>query len=270
MQSTELGYLNPDRSVTGVGAFGDGVTGGEVDGEPFDARVDLDGLIRTCSLYATDTLSIGDALDISPCPDATTARRRQPRPITPGGGPGSLDGDHAFGRFNPAAGVTFSPSRTLNVYGGYSEGSRARRRSSWAAPIRTSPASCRTRWPAIRRSIRSSPGPGRRACAATHRGINWNAGVFRADNHDDILFVTSDQTGFGYFKNFGETRRQGLELGADRRFGRVTIGAGYTFSTRPIESEETVNGESNSTNDAAEAGARARGRIEIEPGDRFR
>ena len=43
LQSTELGYLNPDRSITGVGAFGDGVTGGDVDGEPFDTRVDLDG-----------------------------------------------------------------------------------------------------------------------------------------------------------------------------------------------------------------------------------
>ena len=29
LQSTELGYLNPDRSVTGVNAFGDGETGGE-------------------------------------------------------------------------------------------------------------------------------------------------------------------------------------------------------------------------------------------------
>ena len=44
-QGTELGYLNPDRTVTGVGAFGDGVTGGTVDGEPFDTRVDLDGRI---------------------------------------------------------------------------------------------------------------------------------------------------------------------------------------------------------------------------------
>ena len=33
--------------------------------------------------------------------------------------------DYSFGRFNPAAGVTFNPSRTLNVYAGYSEGSRA-------------------------------------------------------------------------------------------------------------------------------------------------
>lgn len=42
-QSSELGYLNPDRSVTGLNAFADGgVTGGDVDGEPFDTRVDLE------------------------------------------------------------------------------------------------------------------------------------------------------------------------------------------------------------------------------------
>src|SRR6185369_485154 len=46
-QSTQLGYLNPDRSVTGVNAFADGVTGGSVDGEAFDSRVDLHGIINT-------------------------------------------------------------------------------------------------------------------------------------------------------------------------------------------------------------------------------
>src|SRR5262245_61828192 len=65
IQSTELGYLNPDRSVTGVGAFGDGETGGTVDGEPFDARVDLDGLTQTASAYATDTISIGAAWNVT-------------------------------------------------------------------------------------------------------------------------------------------------------------------------------------------------------------
>ena len=38
---------------------------------------------------------------------------------------GSLDGDHVFSRFNPAVGVTFDPSTQLNLYAGYSEGSRA-------------------------------------------------------------------------------------------------------------------------------------------------
>ena len=64
----------------------------------------------------------------------------------------------------------------------------------------------------------------------------------------------SDQTGFGYFRNFGQTRRQGFELGARTQAGRVAAGAGYTFLHATFESEERVNGESNSTNDAAEAG----------------
>ena len=52
--------------------------------------------------------------------------------------------------------------------------------------------------------------------------------------------------------------------------GRVTIGAGYTFLSATYESEETVNGESNSTNDAAEDGEPGlEGSIEIVPGDRI-
>ena len=52
---------------------------------------------------------------------------------------------------------------------------RARLRGS-----RSSRASCQTRWPAIRRSTRSSRGRSRPACAATRGGVSWNAGVFRA------------------------------------------------------------------------------------------
>ena len=101
-------------------------------------------------------------------------------------------------------------------------------------------------------------------------GVNWSASVFRADNHDDILFVLSDQTGFGYFRNFGRTRRKGLELGVHGRTGRFTLGAGYTWLAATYESDEIVNGESNSTNDAALDGEPGlEGSIAIEPGDRI-
>jgi outer membrane receptor protein involved in Fe transport len=90
--------------------------------------------------------------------------------------------------------------------------------------------------------------------------------VFRATNHADILFVTSAQTGFGYFRNFGETRRQGLELGAHAQLGRVAIGGGYTYLKATFESAETLNGESNSSNDE---GLGLEGTIEVEPGDRL-
>jgi outer membrane receptor protein involved in Fe transport len=124
-QSTQLGFLNPDRSITGLNAYADGVTGGSVDGEPFDTRVDLHGIINTWSLYGTDTLSIGNRwhLTASARYNRTTIDNRDN--INPGGGAGSLDGKNIFARLNPAAGVTFNPTDRLNLYFGYSEGSRA-------------------------------------------------------------------------------------------------------------------------------------------------
>jgi outer membrane receptor protein involved in Fe transport len=270
LQSTEVGYLNPDRSVTGVDAFGDGQTGGTVDGEPFDTRVDLDGLIQTFSLYATETVTIADAwhVTVSGRYNRTAIRNRDA--IEPGGGPGSLDGDHRFSRFNPAAGVTFSSSRTLNVYGGFSEGSRAATSIELGCANPERPCKLPNAMagdPPLSQVVTRTWEAGARG---TSRGVSWNAGLFRSDNRGDILFVLADQTGFGYFKNFGETRRQGVELGASSRWGRLAIGAGYTFLGATFESEEAVNGESNSTNDAAAAGLRGlEGAIEIEPGDRM-
>jgi outer membrane receptor protein involved in Fe transport len=268
VQSTELGYLNPDRSITGIGAFADGETGGDVDGEPFDTRVDLAGLIQTFSLYATDTLSFSPkwTVTLSGRYNRTTVRNRDA--IRPGGGSTSLDGDHAFSRFNPAAGITFSPSRTVNVYGGYSEGSRAATSVELGCANPDRPCKLPNAMagdPPLDQVVTRTWEGGARG---TYRRLNWNAGVFRSDNHDDILFVLSGQSGFGYFTNFGQTRRQGLELGAHSQMGPVTLGTGYTFLAATYQSEETVNGQGNSTNDAAEDGAPGfEGSIRIVPGD---
>ncbi len=270
LQSTELGYLNPDLSVTGVNAFGDGETGGEVDGEPYDTRVDLDGLIQTFSIYATDTFSFADAWNItlSGRYNRTTIRNRDA--IEPGGGPQSLDGDQRFSRFNPAVGVTYNPSRTVNVYGGYSEGSRAATSIELGCANPDEPCKLPNAMagdPPLNQVVTRTWEAGARG---KYRGVDWNAGLFRSDNRDDILFVMSDQTGFGYFRNFGETRRAGFDLSASSRLGRLGVGAGYTFLAATYESEETVNGESNSSNDEAEAGLPGLdGVVAIEPGDRI-
>ena len=270
VQSSELGYLNPDRGITGTGAFGDGDTGGEVDGEPFDTRVDLDGLVQTFSVYATDTVSIASAWNITLAGryNRTTVRNRDL--IDPGGGPGSLDGDHRFSRFNPAVGVTFSPSPAVNFYGGYSEGSRAATSIELGCANPDEPCKLPNAMagdPPLDQVVTRTTEAGARG---SYRGTSWSSGLFRAGNHDDILFVLSEQSGFGYFRNFGETRRTGIELSAHRRFGRFSLGSGYTFLAANYESEESVNGESNSTNDTAAAGGPGlEGAIEIEPGDRI-
>lgn len=269
-QTTELGYLNPDRSITGTGAFADGKTGGEIDGVPFDARVNLDGTVQTWSLFATDTISVRNQwhLTLSGRFNRTTVDNNDL--ITPGGGPGSLDGHHVFSRFNPAVGLTYDPSTHLNLYAGYSEGSRAATSIELGCADPEQP--CK-----LPNAMAGDPPLDQVVTRTFEAGIRgergrvaWHGGFFHARNHDDILFVTSDQTGFGYFRNFGETRRQGIELGANAQFSRISIGGGYTLLDATFESEETVNGEGNSSNDQAEGGEPGLdGVIEIEPGDRM-
>ncbi len=63
----------------------------------------------------------------------------------------------------------------------------------------------------------------------TNGNMQWNAGIFSAENHDDILFVADNQAGFGYFRNYGNTLRQGLELGPGAKLGKLNLGAQYTW-----------------------------------------
>ncbi len=270
-QSSQLGYLNPDRSITGVDAFGDGVTGGTVDGEPYDTRVDLDGLTTTWSVYATDTLSFGDRAHVTAVgPLQPHDASRTATASGPAGEAGSLDGSHLFSRFNPAAGVTVNASRAINLYAGYNEGSRAATSIELGCADPEQPCKLPNAMagdPPLAQVVTRTLDAGVRGQSGR---LAWNAGYFRAANRDDILFVQSEQTGFGYFKNFGRTRREGLELGARARAGVAELGAGYTLLDATFRSSEEVNGESNSTNDAAAAGGPGlEGSIEIEPGDRM-
>ena len=270
-QSTQLGYLNPDRSVTGMGAYADGVTGGSVDGEPLDTRVDLNGRVHTWSLYATDTLAVDNAWRFTLSGRYNRTAIHNEDRITPGGGPGSLDGEHLFERFNPAAGVTFSPSKALNLYFGYSEGSRA--------PTSVELGCADPEVPCKLPNAMAGDPPLEQVVSKTWEGgvrsgsdnrVNWTVGLFRADNRNDILFVTSTQSGFGYFRNFGSTRRQGIELGVNGNIRFLTAGASYTFLDATYQSSETLGGTGNSSNDAAMAGVKGlEGVIEIVPGNRI-
>jgi outer membrane receptor protein involved in Fe transport len=252
VQSSELGYLNPDRSVAGTGAFS-------------DEAVDLDGHTRTMSLYATDTWRLHERWHVTISGRFNRTVVKNLDALVPGGGPGSLDGTHTFGRFNPAAGLTIDLPRRVNAYVGYSEGSRAATSIELGCADPESPCKLPNAMagdPPLEQVTTRTIESGVRAA---HR-VRWHAGYFRADNRNDILFVMSEKTGFGYFRNFGGTRRQGLEAGADTQFGRVRVGAGYTFLDATFQSPETLNGGGNSSNDA---GAGLEGAIGLEPGARI-
>ena len=271
-QTSQLGYLTPDRGVVGVDSFADGVTGGTADGEPYDTRVDLHGLVRTFSLFATDTLSVGNrwALTLAGRYNRTTIENSDR--INPSNGPipvlGSLDGLHHFARLNPSVGLTYRPTTLLNLYFSYAEGNRAPTSvelgcADPAVPCKLPNAMAGD--PPLAQVITRTFEAGIRS--SEEGRLSWNLGAFRATNRNDILFVASQQTGFGYFRNFGRTARQGFEAELSARVWRMVLGNSYTLLDATFACPELVNGESNSSNNGEGPGLE--GAIAIAPGARI-
>ncbi|MET0535773.1 MAG: TonB-dependent receptor [Steroidobacter sp.] len=266
-QSSQFGYLLGDRSigaVDGPGAFADGSQESE---NAFDSRVDLDGDVTTRSVYFTDTLQVTSItqLTLSGRYDHTTVDNEDN--ITEAGEPGSLTAKHRFHRFNPAIGVTFTPGKSVSAYVGYNEGSRAPSSIELGCADPANP--CRlpnamAGDPPLDQVVTSTIETGLRGVLDNQ--LAWNIGLFRATNRDDIMFVADDSAGFGYFKNFGKTQRQGVELGVQRQFGAFYASANYTFLDATYRSDEEVLGEGNSSN---EEGSGFEGTIDVEPGDRI-
>jgi outer membrane receptor protein involved in Fe transport len=273
-QGSELGYLTADHGIVGVGAFGDGITGGDVDGEPYDTRVSLRARNSTASLYASDVLALNAQthLTVSGRYNRTTVKTRDD--ITPGGGPGSLDGHHRFSRLNPALGLTFAASPALTVYAGFNQGSRAPSAIELGCADAENPCKLPNAMagdPPLKQVVTSTVEAGVRGARGGRDGLRWNLGLFRADNRDDILFVADNAAGFGYFKNFGRTRRQGVEAGLSTPTLFGSAGFNYTFLDATFRSPEVVGGEGNSSNsEAAEEGLPGvEGTISIQPGHRL-
>ena len=227
----------------------------------------LGGRTRTWSLFATDTLSLSERwhATLSGRYNRSTVSNRDQ--LNPGGGADSLDGDHRFQRFNPAVGLTYTPSRAWNAYAGYSEGSRTPTAIELGCANPDNPCKLPNAMagdPPLKQVVTKTWDFGLRGQASSV--TRWNLGLFRAENHDDILFVADEQLGYGYFKNFGKTRRQGVEAGASTAIGALSLALNYTFIDATYRSVESVGGAGNSTNSA---GAGLEGSIAIHPGNRI-
>ena len=266
VQSSQFGYLTPDRgvvTVSGPGAFADGTQDSE---NAFDARVDLAARTRVVSVYALDALDLTRTLhlDLSARFDRTVVSNRDA--ITPGGGAGSLDGDHRFHRLNPGVALRWSPVGGVSIDAAAAQTSRAPSAIELGCADPDNP--CR-----LPNALAGDP-PLKQVIARTvEAGVNlmrapWGMRVsaFRTLSRDDILFVADDQAGFGYFRNFGRTRRQGIDADLAGRAGPVSFTAHYTFLDATYRSAEMVGGAASSANNI---GPGFEGTIDIAKGDRI-
>ena len=180
---------------------------------------------------------------------------------------GSLNGNYVYQRFNPAAGVTYKATSFAAAYFSYSESSRAPTAIELGCADPNNPCNLPNALvsdPPLQQVVTRTFEAGVRGTHET--GLQWSAGWFRGENHNDLLFVASQQSGFGYFANFGQTRRTGVEANLSGRWKTFTLGGGYTFLNATYQSTETIDGSSNSSNDGAPG---LGGNVTIQPGDRI-
>jgi outer membrane receptor protein involved in Fe transport len=272
-QTTDYAYVNPNYTLTSVPAWQDGST--SVNGVPINSEVNLRGLTPNWSLYFTDTLTLSKKVNVTVSGRYNRFTVDNTDRIHPIPGPDSLDGDYEFQRFNPAVGITWSPISSVNAYARYSQGNRAPTSIELGCANPNAPCS-------LPNSLASDP-PLQQVVTNTWevgvRGkpeiswlhnMSWNAGAFRAENHNDILFVAAPQNGTGYFQNFAETLREGLDANLDGRIGRVTWGLDWTFLSATYQSTETLDGSANNTNNLALQGYPGLpGVITVHPGNRI-
>lgn len=269
-QNTAYAYLNPDYTMTPVPAWQDGSTN-----NPIDSRVNLHGLTPNGSVYFTDTFTFAKTWNLTVSGRYSRYDVDNRDRIDPVPGPGSLTANYVYQRFNPGIGLTWSPSSGVNAYARFSQANRAPTSIELGCADPANPCS-------LPNALASDPplhqvvtdtwefGLRGRPESSWVRNMTWNVGAFRADNHDDILFVTAPELGTGYFQNFGQTRRQGVDADISGTNGRATWGVDYTFLSATFQSTDSVDGGANSTSDTALAGYPGLGgNIYVHPGNRI-
>jgi outer membrane receptor protein involved in Fe transport len=188
-----------------------------------DSKVRLSTNTSTVGAYLTDSFSITDALT------ATVAGRYNTIHVNMFDNyvtdpTHTLNGSHTFDRFNPSAGLTYQALDNLNIYGNYSESTRA------PSPVELScadpQAPCK-----LPNSFVSDPSLKQVVAKTWETGVRgnlnnvipksdwkWNLGFFHTINHNDIIFrhdAASNLISQGYFSNVGKTRRYGIEAGTN-------------------------------------------------------
>lgn len=130
-----------------------------------------------------------------------------------------ITGTHKYYRFNPMAGATYKLMPGLTLYGSYAEANRAPTAAELACADPDDPCiieSFLTADPPLNQVVSHTFELGLRGSLvswADGSQLQWTAGLFRTENTDDIITIASESNGRGYFKNAGDTLRQGVELG---------------------------------------------------------
>jgi iron complex outermembrane recepter protein len=265
----ELASLDPGtRSTAGLG------TGTFVD----EAATNIKTRKQTWSLYLTDTIDISDRMSL------TMSGRFNHTGVDledQSGERPELNGSHDFNRFNPAIGMTYQLTDELNLYGNYSESSRAptpvelacnEHIFELAVDIAVEQGEdpedvefeCR-----LPNAFLADPPLEQVVARSFEFGARWNfeetdvhLGVFHTTNNDDIVFQTTGRA-TGLFANVDKTRRLGFESALSGNWHNLDWFLAYSYIEATFEAPFAALSPNHPFADEEE------GTIEVRPGDRI-
>ncbi len=227
----EIAFLNPDRSTTGTGLF-----------VPDESTV-IKTHTRSWAIYFTDTFSITDtlALTLSGRYNNTHVVIGDRNTINPAP---ELNGEHDYQRFNPAAGFTWQFNPEISMYASYSESSRAPTPIELACADPNAPCNLPNAFladPPLDQVVSESWEAGMRGSFGV--STIWNLGVFRTENKDDIIFISTGgvSANEGFFNNIGETERLGMEAGINGIWKDLDWFLNYSFVNATFETDFLVS-----------------------------
>ncbi len=223
--SSELGTIQPGYVVDGTGII---VTDDDFETAPRN----LDAENTYWGVYFSDALDLTDRLTV------TVGGRYNFARIKLTDNTGLFDGLNAtntYERFNPMVGANYKLSREVSVYGGYSESNRAPTPAELGCSEEDNPClieSFLTDDPPLNQVVGRTGEIGLRGQGVWNGGLyTWGAGLFRTLASDDILPVTLTSGGASriFFKNAGDTLRQGVELSGTYETRRWSVYGSYAF-----------------------------------------
>lgn len=253
----EVASLEDDRSTMGSGRV-----------VP-DEATDIATHTRTWSLYFTNTHYLTQEVTFTVAGrfNATTVKIDDLSGNQP-----ELNGDHRFDRFNPTVGLTWQTRPSLNVYGSYSESSRAPTPVELTCADPNAPCNLPNVFladPPLQQIVAKSFEGGLRGqieqTGGTDDGnLNWNVGFFHIRNKDDIIFLSTGgvSANEGFFDNVGDTVRKGVEVGASGDHGPLNWFANYAFVSAQFDVPFTATSPNHPF-------ARNGGQIVVKKGDRI-
>jgi outer membrane receptor protein involved in Fe transport len=232
---------------------------------PILLAIDLHAIDDNAGAYATDLLELAPAISLTMAARYNRASERLQDRLG-----NALDGEHSFGRLNPAVGLNYSPSEALTTYASFNEGMRVPTPVELTCANPAAPCSLPNAFssdPALRPVVSRTWELGARGSLA--RDLNWSSALFRSTLDDDIEFISSGggATSAGYFRNVGQTRRQGLELGLAASTHPIDWRLEYTWLQATFRTPLLMDSPDNSS--ARPLGCAACTDILVQPGDRL-